>query len=220
MKQMKKHKKKRKFSDRSDKAVLVALILLTGLVPLLVRSKEQLKIMPVIDPVLNLTTTTYIDYFTYYKAAALFLIAAFLLIWLIIKVFAKQKTLNSTPLNIPIAIFTLALCFSVLLSDYKTLAIWGGYTRNLGALTYLACILIFFVVINSRAEANWSTKIAWALCPLVIVNTIMMVIIFCGVNLWDNSLFSQLVAGKARVFLAEDARIYGTLNHPNYLSGL
>jgi len=219
MKQNNKNKTQIQISNKPDQIVLICIVLVVGLIPLLVHSKMQTYIMPVLDPLLNLTTGVYVDYFTYYKAMALMLVAIFLVLRFLAKIFISGQKLRATELNIPLLVFGLALCLSALFSDYKTLAIWGGYTRNLGTIAYLSYLVLLFVLLNSQVEEKWDKIIGLALCPLVFINALMILISYYGVNLWNNSIFTQLLAGAAAEYLTESSRIYGTLNHLNYMSG-
>lgn len=204
----------------ADRAVLVSILLVVGVIPLLVHGKIQSFIIPVIDPAINLTTGSLTDIFTYYKAAALTLVAIILLLWFLIRIFLSRQRLKPSTLNIPMFVFTMALCISVFFSNYKTYAIWGGQARNFGAVAYLSFTLIFFVLINAKVDTSWERKIILALTPLAIINSLMMLISFYGINLWDNGFIKVLIAGEAAPYLNENSRILGTLGHWNYLSGL
>ena len=172
MKQNYKNKTQIQISNKPDQIVLICIVLVVGLIPLLVHSKMQTYIMPVLDPLLNLTTGVYVDYFTYYKAMALMLVAIFLVLRFLAKIFISGQKLRATELNIPLLVFGLALCLSALFSDYKTLAIWGGYTRNLGTIAYLSYLVLLFVLLNSQVEGKWDKIIGLAICPLVFINAL------------------------------------------------
>ncbi len=204
----------------SDGTILFCMVLLVGFVPLIIYNKIQRLVVPVIDPMLNFETGGSVDYFTYYKSLALILLTVSVLLLFLARIFLDKRDLKNTVLNIPLLTFVLALCLSVVFSSYKTFALWGGHTRNLGVITYLSCAVILFCLINSKVDSQWERKIIFALCPLVVINTVMLLLLYYGINLWDNSFFVALVAGNTGQYLTESSRISGTLNHRNYLSGL
>ncbi|NLP43596.1 MAG: O-antigen ligase family protein [Peptococcaceae bacterium] len=207
--------------NSTDRTIRLLIILIAGLVPLIVFCKLQTFIMPVIETFMNFSTTTITDFFTYYKQVVLLLLTAILLIVFLREILTKtSRPLTLHRLDIPILVFILSLCITMLTAEYKTLALWGGYTRNLGIVTYLACAFILFVLINMRINAKWSKMFYIALYPLVFINTIMLVLSYYGVNLWNVDFIVLLLTGGNPEYVTESARIHGTLNHVNYLSGL
>jgi len=207
-------------TESTDRIVLICVLIAVGLIPLLVHGKIQFFVIPVIDPITNLSTGSLTDLFTYYKSIALIIVAIILLLWFLANIVTSRQKIKLSKLNVPIFVFVLAICLSVLFSDYKSYAIWGGQARNFGAAAYLSFILIFFVLINSKADNSWERKIILVLIPLAIINSLMMLISFYGINLWDNTILKALIAGEAAPYLNENSRILGTLGHWNYLSGL
>ena len=203
-----------------DRLTLIGSVLVVGLMPMIVHSRIQMFIMPVIDPVLNLTTGQIVDYFTYYKSLVLTLIALFLFFLLVGRVFLSKLELKSTPLNVPLLIFVLALCLSLFFSSYKTVALWGGETRNFGTVTYFSCMALFFLLVNSKVNAEWEKIIVFALYPVTILNALMAILFFYGINIWNSTLFTVLAADQTGRFLAQSGVFTGTLGHGNYLSGL
>lgn len=207
--------------DYGERIIRFLICLVAGLVPIIVYCKLQNFYMPAIEDNLTFRTTSVTDYFTYYKGRALLI-----LIFLIVMVFAlknfleQKKAWSAAPIELPILIFVLSLSLTVTLADYKSLTIWGGYTRNFGVMAYLCCTLFFWVMVNLRITGKWYELVLISLYPLVILNTVMILLANNGINLWDvDGILSLLSAGQGD-YLSQDARIYGTLNHVNYLSGL
>lgn len=207
--------------NKLDTLVLYLAALVAGLVPIIVYGKIKKYIMPVMDDYLNLSTGSVTDFFTYYKSMALIILACLILAVYIYKVFSHKQDIKVPIKNcIPIFVFMISLCLSLLLSNYKTFALWGGYTRSFGVIAYISCAIIFFVLINQEINNKWVKLIMFSLYPLVLINAFMIIVSFYGINLWDYAFFKSMVGGEAQRYIKDGFRINGTLSHINYISGM
>jgi len=204
------------FIDVFLKILIIAAI---GFVPLLIRCQVQQYISPKIDPILYFYTTGMTDYYTYLKLIVLLVISLLLITGFVIKVFYYRYELSSSLLNTALAVFALSLITSTVLSNYKTIALWGGYARNFGLLAYLACIVLLLVAAGQKWDPRWYSYALSALYIFVAVNAALVLLDFLGCKLIEFDMLRALINGEVRHFESSSSRLAGTLGHNNFMSG-
>jgi hypothetical protein len=211
------------FTDKNyglDKALKFILILILCIAPLPVHIKPQVLYSPIIDQLIYFKTGLVADYFSYYKSVLLYILCVLALVLLIIRLFAEKITLRSTVLNMCLAVFTSSLIISTLLSDYKVISLWGGYNRNMGALSFLCFAFILFLVINLSFNYKWHRLIMNSLYIVLFINFFLTILTFYGTDILDMKLVKWLlIGGYGDDAIGTGSRFFGTFSHANYLSG-
>jgi hypothetical protein len=203
----------------TNTVIKVLVIAAMGIIPILVRCIIQYYASPHIDPLLYLFTTGRTDYFTYLKFIVLLVISVILLALFLLQVFRSKSEFKSSKLNMLLGVFTLSVIISMLLSDYKTISLWGGYSRNFGVLAYLCCAVLLLVVANTKYDAKWRNYTVNALYLFVVINAVFLILNFYGYELIQNGLIRTLIAGKIEHFQGTGTQLTGTLGHNDFTSG-
>ncbi|KUO58025.1 MAG: hypothetical protein APF84_18550 [Gracilibacter sp. BRH_c7a] len=204
-----------------NKAINNLILAILAVIPLVTHLKQLQFISPNIDPFITLSTGTPTDFFTYYKFILLFLFTSILIILFVYNIYISNPTLKINKMNIFLISFLLSLVISLLVSEYKTIALWGSYSRHGGFLTYFSLISLMLVIINTKYKTINIDKIFYALYPFTIINSILVVLHFFNFNVLNSSLVKLVILGKyAGTRLTEGSYIVGTVGHYNYTSAL
>lgn len=204
--------------QKSDKLIMILIFLTIGLVPLIVHYKIELFVSPAIDPMIVFNTGKTYYMFTYYKFILLAIICFLLLVTYCYQLLIIKKQISDSKINIFLAIYTIFLLLSTVLSDYKTIALFGIQGRNMGLIAFLCFGLLMFVTMNSPELLKYVKYIYYVLSPLVCINAILVVLKYLDYHVLSNKLVSWLIAGGRE--LSKGSFIMGTLAHFNYISGL
>ncbi len=203
---------------QTDKLIVILVFLTIGLAPLIVRLKTELFVSPLIDPMIVLSTRNTYYLFTYYK---FFLLAVFSLMILAVfcyQLFFASKHIANSIINILLGSFAVSATLATVLSDYKTIALFGMSGRNMGFISFLCFALLTFVIVNSPGLRRYVKYAFYVLIPFLCVNAFFVALNYLGYNVLSNRLVSWLIAGNQG--LSKGSFIMGTLAHFNYTSGL
>lgn len=181
-----------------------------------------------------------VDFFSYYKMAAILLCAGIALILLIYRVFTQSLAFKRSPCYIPMLIYSAFVILSYIFSDYKEFALWGWNDRFEGTLTLLAYMVMLFYAINSINTTKavkmvlYPTAAASALLGLLGVSQAMdkdffrtvigQKLITPNVTLATGSTINEMIeeaAAKGEQFLNftfQNKEIYQTVYNINYVS--
>ncbi len=206
--------------ESADKTITFILLIIIALLPLITR----MVVLPHIAPTINgniLDTGMRGNAFTYLKMNLLIiLVSAALLVFLYKMVFLKYRIKQSF-INIPTAtLFTLIL-LSCLFASYSSVATTGIFTRHEGTLTYIMYISLFFIAANIQVKPKYLDYFVYALAPIVLVNAVLGLLGFYGIDILGNSTIQSIVISpEVAQYITEGSMLDTTINNPNYVSGI
>ncbi|MCK1995782.1 O-antigen ligase family protein [Psychrobacillus psychrodurans] len=205
-----------------DRYIFYLIIIAIGIIPLLIGMHTSLFSSPQISGTDLIQTGYQSNMFTYYKFIALVTITLISLCLFIFKVLFLAYDLRKGKIIYSIYGFIIFILLSVVFSEYKTIAIWGFYDRNDGAITYICCSLLMIIALNINYPKNALKFVTYALYPFVWVNGIIAVLTFYGHNIVLNSTVQKLLTlfNNQDVPFIEGSILTGTLNQWNYMSGI
>ena len=203
-----------------DNKIMVILLIIIALVPLITR----MVVLPHTAPTISgniLDTGMKGNAFTYLKMNLLiFLTSAAMLIFLYKMVFHKYRIKQSF-INVPTAVLLVLILLSCLFSSYSSVATTGIFTRHEGTLTYIMYIVLFFIAANIQIKPKYLDYLVYALAPLVLVNSILGLLGFYGINILDNPAIQAIaISPDYAQYITEGSLLSTTVNNPNYVSGI
>ncbi len=206
-------------------SLFVPLILVLGVIPLIV----QMQLVPLPEDVRAFwTQDSAADFFSYYKSRALILAVIYMLC-----VFGyykaqglKDQLLQNKALYVyfgATAVFALFALLSTVLSDYRSIAVWGGPERCEGLIMILVYLAIMLYALWAYTHHPEFKYIVLPLGVLTLVTGILGVFQFWGHDLFTTSFGQSLIIpevyrsqGELKM-LFERGKIYGTMYHYNYM---
>lgn len=203
------------------KGYLLPLVFFMGIIPFIVRHKEILMDMSIFDWYSN--TTTFNDFFTYYKSMMIICSGIFMLLALIYYLNTQRNaTFKPLKIYIPLAVYFIFMVGSWLTSDYLSVSTLGFKERFEGGLV-LSCYLIIFVYITQmiRHEDDIKFAIKGLIISIVVMNLVGL-LQYLKIDYLSFKFFKWLILGdlidKANMSSTVNAgRVYMTLYHPNYV---
>ena len=206
-------------------SLFVPLILVLGVIPLIV----QMRLVPLAPEVQVFWTQDYAaDFFSYYKSKAIILVVIYMLC-----VFGyykaqglKDKLISNKSLHIyfgATAVFALFALLSTVLSDYKSVAVWGGPERCEGIIMVLAYLVIMLYALWAYLHKPEFKYIVLPLGVLTLITGILGVFQFWGHDIFFTKFGQTLIIPEAYrsqgelQSLFEKGKIYGTMYHYNYM---
>ena len=206
-------------------SLFVPLILVLGVIPLIV----QMRLVPLAPEVQVFWTQDYAaDFFSYYKSKAIILVVIYMLC-----VFGyykaqglKDKLISNKSLHIyfgATAVFALFALLSTMLSDYKSVAVWGGPERCEGIIMVLAYLVIMLYALWAYLHKPEFKYIVLPLGVLTLITGILGVFQFWGHDIFFTKFGQTLIIPEAYrsqgelQSLFEKGKIYGTMYHYNYM---
>lgn len=208
-------------AQKIDKIIFGILLAILAVLPLLTRTKVIDFTSPQITNS-SIGSGTVGDVFTYYKFIFLVIATSILIILFLYRTFGIGIPIKKSFINIPLAILALFVALSALLAPFKSLALVGMYNRHEGALTYLCYFTLFFIAANLTYTKKMLYNVIYALYPIVIVNTILGLLGFYGVDLIKSSFARAILLPKGITedMIGAGSQFITTINHGNYVSGI
>lgn len=208
-------------AQKIDKTIFGILLAVLAVLPLLTRTK-------IIDFSSPLVTNSSIgsgpvgDVFTYYKFIFLVIATSILVILFLYRTFGIGIPIKKSFINIPLGILVLFVTLSALFAQYKTLALVGMYNRHEGAITYLCYFALFFIAANLTYTKKMLHSVIYALYPVTIINTLLGLLGFYGVELIKSSFVRAILLpkGVTEDMIGANSQFITTINHQNYVSGI
>lgn len=209
-------------AQKLERLIFGLLIAIIAILPLLTRAKIIDFTSPLITTNSTIGSGTVGDVFTYYKFIFLVIATTILLVLFLYRTVGIGIPIKKSFINIPLAVLALTVTLSALFAPNKSLALLGMYNRHEGALTYLSYFTLFFIAANLTYTKKMLYTVIYALYPVTIVNTVLGLLGFYGVEL-INSRFAQAIllpSGLTKDALGAGSRFITTINHGNYVSGI
>jgi hypothetical protein len=204
-----------------DSKIMAILIGMLVIIPLITRTAILTHISPAIGDA-TLQSGMKADVFTYYKFVLLQIGTVLLLCFFLYKTLGKGYLIPKNYMNLPTALLVLIIAITTLTAPYKSLALFGQYNRHEGTLAYLCYLAIFFITANVVYSEKKLRAFFFALYPVVIINAVLGLLYFYGVDLLKLSFVQSLILppdlqGNA---IRSGSAFNSTLNNPNYVSGI
>jgi O-antigen ligase len=200
-----------------DKYIQFGLLLLVFLLPLVVRLKMDVFISPFIS-IGTISTGMHASFYSYYKWVILLSITVVLLGLFIIKML-KGYRLRSSYINLPLAVLAGIILWSTLWADYKMVSLVGYYDQHMGALTYLAGLLLLFIAANTEFTERFGRLLTLALGTATVLMAVISMINYVGIDLTQYNAVRNLLAGSQYAEYAQGF-FASTLGNQNHSSGL
>ena len=212
-----------RYYKRDEAYHLIPLMLMIFIVPLIVR----LKVIPLTGVRFNLWTgaTEASDFFSYYKTIWILMCTALSIIMLMVKGYQEQfKIFKKSYYFIPIAVYSIAVVLSTLLSQYKDIATWGFVDRYEGMFILLAYMVIL-VSTMILVDSEYHVKFIFAtlIFSAIIIGTIG-VFQYIGLDIFKTNFGKSFILPSKFMEMADKVEfkfgknvIYSTLYHYNYV---
>ena len=209
-----------------DKIKLYILAVMAAVVPLVIRvkvvpfvglAKEQTNIS-------QLVSGQKLNYFHYYKAVYLWVIAGALLFILLGQLIdRKSRIKKDNKIFIAIGIFALFTILSSFMSDFRYISIWGFYDRTEGLITYMAYMAVFLAAYSIDFSRIDLRPFKWGLVVSTVILSLIGIGQFYGHNFLETNLAYKLsipaemqAQMPTLTFRFKDIA-YATLFNPNYV---
>lgn len=203
-----------------DNKIMVILLLIIALVPLITR----MVVLPHIAPTISgniLDTGMKGNAFTYLKMNLLILLTGLAILVFLYKMVFYKYRIKPSFINVPTAALFVLILLSCLFSSYSSVATTGIFTRHEGTLTYVMYIALFFIAANIQIKPKYLDYMVYALVPIVLVNSLLGLLAFYGINILDNPAIQTLVISPEYAqYITEGSLLSTTINNPNYVSGI
>lgn len=192
------------------------------LIPTFLRGSIIDYIGPSFTDIPDISTGEKVDIFSYGKYQLLIFFTTIISLLFIIKVVVYNHRITKNSMNVLIGIFIILVLLSSMFATYKFFALRGIHDRSEGAITYLCYGILLFIVSNTKIPKRYLKWILFILIPFTIINSIIGLLNFYGINLLKQKIVLQMIYGKLTndIILSERAYLAGTLDQGNYLSGI
>jgi hypothetical protein len=205
-----------------DKIIFVILCLLLLVVPNILKVVQLYNHSPAFGN--SLESKMVADLYAYSKFVVLCFGAAIVGSLLIYKL-AKNKFEGIQPnyINLPAAMLYITIIVSGVFAEFKSPSFLGLYSRYEGTLTYICFLVIFFAAANivwNNKQANW---IIYATYPFILLNSLMSVLWFYGINLLKYDFVVGLLlpdTGSGYGRFGDGSYLSNTISNPDYASGI
>lgn len=206
--------------ENVDNKIIIILLIIIALVPLITR----MVVLPHIAPTISgniLDSGMKGNAFTYLKMNLLIILTTIAGLLFLYKMVFLKYHIKPSFINIPMAALFILILLSCLFSSYSSVATTGIYTRHEGTLTYIMYIALFFIAANIQIKPKYLDYFVYALAPIVIVNAVLGLLGFYGINILDNPTIQAIVISpEVAKYLNEGSSFVTTINNPNYVSGV
>ncbi|MBU3127139.1 O-antigen ligase family protein [Clostridium tagluense] len=212
-----------KYCKKDEGYHLIPLILMVFIVPIIVR----LKIIPLSGARFEFWTGAkqVSDFFSYYKMVWILGCSLLSIIMLMIKGYQQQyKIFRKSYYFIPIAVYSLVVILSTLLSEYKDISIWGFVDRYEGMfvlLAYMIILLVTMILVDSEYHVKFI--LTTLIFSAIIIGTIG-VFQYIGLDVFKTNFGKSFMLPSEFMRQADKVEfkfgknvIYSTLYHYNYV---
>ncbi|MGL4797273.1 MAG: O-antigen ligase family protein, partial [Paraclostridium sp.] len=156
------------------------------------------------------------EIFNYRKSIVLFTISGIVGIVFVYKIMVENIAFKETTLNKFFLITIIAVLTSTIVADYKQIAILGNSERFEGAIAWICYLSIFLIIYNLKIEKNYYKYMYFALIPFLIINSMLGLLDFYGINILNYDIVHTLINSNGKI----GGRLMTTLYNPNFSSGL
>ncbi|MGX8127554.1 O-antigen ligase family protein [Clostridioides difficile] len=200
--------------EQVDKIILFILLAMMCVIPMIVHSYDSTNYSPIFTLSIY-SSGQRIEIFNFYKTTVLYLGTSIVFLFFMYKIVFLKENLKNRKINILLLILTIGVIFSVTVSDYKDIALFGNIDRFEGSLAWFCYIIIFFVLYNIKIDAKDLKLFYFGLFPFMIINLSLGLFEFFGVNILDYKIIKLILGGGEL-----SGTFWTTLYHYNFMSGI
>ncbi|MGO0906028.1 O-antigen ligase family protein [Clostridioides difficile] len=200
--------------EQVDKIILFILLAMMCVIPIIVHSYDSTNYSPIFTLSIY-SSGQRIEIFNFYKTALLYLGTSIVFLFFMYKIVFLKEELKNRKINILLLILTIGVIFSVIISDYKDIALFGNVDRFEGALAWFCYIIIFFVLYNIKIDVKNFKLFYFGLFPFLIINLFLGLFEFFGINILDYKIIKLILGGGEL-----SGTFWTTLYHYNFMSGI
>ncbi len=131
------------------------------------------------------------DFFSHCKLICIMICACLAIAFIGYRFVTQSFAIKKSFVYIPMAIYSIFVILSYILSDYKEFSWWGYVDRFEGTAALLAYMMMLFMVIN---YVNTEKNVKWVLYPIFISSTILGIIGITQAT--DNDFFRTALGQK------------------------
>lgn len=203
-----------------DYLYLIPVIVFAAIVPIVV----YMHVIPLTgNEIVNWTggTESY-DFFSYWKAIIIRAAGALAILFIILKAYTNRFEIKKTNYYIPMAVYSLFVILSAILSPYKEVASRGFVDRFEGVYVILCYILMMFVTINFVQNEKHVKIITIGILISASIIGIIGILQFVGIDIFKLDL-SFILPKEYKpyadefTFTFDKYTIYSTLYNTNYV---
>ncbi|ENY8397166.1 TPA: O-antigen ligase family protein [Clostridioides difficile] len=200
--------------EQVDKIILFILLAMMCVIPMIVHSYDFTNYSPIFTLSIY-SSGQRIEIFNFYKTAVLYLGTVIVFLFFMYKIVFLKEELKNRKINILLLILTIGVIFSVIVSDYKDIALFGNVDRFEGALAWFCYIIIFFVLYNIKIDVKNFKLFYFGLFPFLIINLFLGLFELFGINILDYKIIKLILGGGEL-----SGTFWTTLYHYNFMSGI
>lgn len=204
-----------------DKLILIGLFFGLFFIPILVKVHYSNFISPTISDYFAISSGVKGEMFSHLKFIILIVLTFIISLLFLYKVFILNYQIKATKINIITTFFMIIVVISSVFSTYKYIALFGYYERSEGAITFLCYSIMFFIASNISIKHENLKWFLYGISPFIIINGVIGLLNFYGVNLLEISVVNRLIAENfgEKASFTDGSILMGTLDQGNYLSG-
>jgi O-antigen ligase len=203
-----------------DFLYLIPIVIFSAIIPLIVYM-HPIKLTEI--EINNWTggTESY-DFFSYWKSVIVRATGALSILCIVLKVYTNKFEIKKTNYYIPMAVYSLFVILSAMLSPYKEVASRGYVDRFEGVYVILTYILMMFATINFVKNEKHVKIVTIGILVSAIVLGVIGILQFIGIDIFERSITSilpDLYKPYADEFSFNFGKynIYSTLYNTNYV---
>jgi hypothetical protein len=204
-----------------DKVKLLPLMVLAGIVPLVV----FLKLKPVPEEYQGFwVSKTVADFFSFYKANFIMILAVLLILIMILQLSYGRLRIKTSMLYTPLALLSILIIVSTILSEYKEIAYWGFFERYEGMwvlLSYFVILIGAFLLVDNEKHLKY---VLYAVGFSAVIISLIGVLQYFGMDFFRTDFAKKLILPAKLHHIAPDLKfnfeqytIYSTLYNTNYV---
>lgn len=205
-----------------DRWIFVLLLIGIGVTPLILGASFTDVVSPLISERSTLSSGSKAEIFTNFKHTFLLVITLITSLLFLYKYYILGDQIKKTTINWFLIIFIASLLISTLLAPYKTIAIFGQFNRNDGALAYISYSILLFIGMNITYPKRALHYILFSLYPFILINIVIITFNFTGHDLLSYERVMNFITATLPDNASVDAgsSLVGTLNQWNYMAGM
>lgn len=201
----------------SDKMIRIALLLLVGFLPLIVKGALVYEYSPSIG-IEPIGPGPKGEFFSYYKFNFLVFISLLVTIAFIVKLKADKYRLESAYYTKPVLLLLAGLLLSISFADLKYVSLFGLYNSYEGTIAFVLYVLLFYITANTFFPERFYAYFIYSTIPFTLFNLFLSTYSIRGKNILEVPFFSNLISSDS-VGIDASSLFVTTLANPNYLSG-
>ncbi len=209
----------------ADRIKLFLLSVTASFIPLIIRLKRIYFVGINEAPFYRFSTGIKFNYYDYYKALSIWIIAIGTIIILIYQLKNKEIEFKKNKITFLVFIFIYMGLISTLMSHYINTSLWGDFTRSEGLITYISYIVLFIGASSINLNKVGLNRYISFLAIGVSILSLIGIFQYFGLDLLRTNLNYYLTIPKNLMHIITEGRFnfkfinrsVATLGNPNYV---